>query len=293
MHYAVKVAYDGSLYHGSQRQGKEDPDSVQGAIQEALRRKNEFTTEADSVKFSSRTDSGVSAMGNIFSVQTDRDMVSLIKFLNSNLEGICCWSWGELREHQNIRWANSRWYRYHLPPRNYGKGFISDMNRAIMEFAGRHDFRRLCRSKEERNTETTVERALVQDLSGSGEMVVVDIFGPRFLWNQVRRMVSCAVKFAEGKLVLEDIREIIGDDPDEDRVKKIQSKISTMPPTGLVLMDVHFKDVEFHRVAEAAEIGMRRFEESAWKGSIRVLLHTALRGVSNTDPHGVNENGDR
>ena len=207
------------------------------------------------------------------------DIQETLKIINSNTEGICCWSWGRLREHQNIRWANSRWYRYHMPPDHYSEQYISDMNRAMMEFIGEHDFRRFCKSREEKNPVVRVERTKVQDLSGSGEMVIIDVIGPRFLWNQVRRMVGTAMKFADGMISLDDIIELLNAEEDDDRIKRIQSKIPLIPSTGLILMDVHFKDVEFERSPDAAGILARRYRERAWKGSMRVLLHTAVRGV--------------
>jgi tRNA pseudouridine38-40 synthase len=280
MRYAIKVAYDGSRFHGSQRQGLGDKGSVEGAVNGALIKFGEIDGEEEStVRFSSRTDSGVSALANVFSVESDTNAEELLKALNANLEGICCWAAGEMRANQNVRWANSRWYRYHMPPWRYENDFLTSMNSVLLSFIGTHDFRFFGRIDADKNTEIQIERSQVYDISGSGEMVIVDIVGTRFLWNQVRRMVGAAYKVASGGMDGGKVKKLLETDGSEDELKGLASRVPTMPPTGLVLMDVGFKDIDFTPHSEAAGLSARRWSEEAWASSIRVLLHTAMRGV--------------
>lgn len=280
MRYAVKIGYDGSLFHGSQRQGDDDPESVEGAVNRALTAIREIDDPKDSpVKFSSRTDSGVSALGNVFSIDTDRDPEDLLKALNANLEGVWCWALGTMREQQNPRWATNRWYRYHLPPRGYADQEISRINEAVISFMGTHDFRYLSKQEDGKNTELTIERAQAYDVSGGGDMVIIDVVGARFLWNQIRRMVGAATAYSEGDITLEDVRSLIDMNTGEAEAEKIAGRIKTAPPHGLILMDVHFKDVSFQIDEEALDMAIRGTENTAWRSTVKVLLHSALRSL--------------
>ncbi|MGA1822065.1 MAG: tRNA pseudouridine synthase A [Thermoplasmatota archaeon] len=280
MRYAVKIGYDGSLFHGSQRQGDDDPGSVEGAVNRALKTMGEIDHPREStVKFSSRTDSGVSALGNVFAIDTDRDPGVLLKALNANTDGIWCWASGEMREQQNPRWATNRWYRYHLPPKGYDVSTISRINEAVLSFMGTHDFRYMSRQDDERNTEMTIERAQAYDVSGGGDMVIIDVVGTRFLWNQIRRMVGAATAYSTGDVTLEDIRSLIDGKTEESAARNIAERITTAPPHGLILMDVHFKDVDFQIDESALEMAIRAAEETAWRSTVKVLLHSALRSL--------------
>jgi tRNA pseudouridine38-40 synthase len=278
MRLAVKVAYDGSFFHGSQRQGDEDPGSVEGAIASALRKVSPSTKwDTWPMRFSSRTDSGVSALGNVFTVDSDMDPDELLRALNANIDNIWCWGWGKPRQEQNIRWANNRWYRYHLPPGTMKPEDLPRFNNALSLFVGEHDFRNFCRLEDEKNPVTVIERAEGVDLSGSGDLIVVDIVGSRFLWQQVRRTIGAALDVVNGTLEEPDIKARLDDPKMEEGSNK--GNITTMPPTGLVLMDVRFKDIDFIVSEQALGLGLKRSSEEAWKASIKVIMNTALRSL--------------
>jgi len=280
MRYGIKVAYDGSLFHGSQRQGSEDALSVEGAILEALKRMGQHEAGGPHpIEFSSRTDAGVSSLGNVFAIETDMDPGELLKGLNANLEGIWCIAYGRMREGQNIRWANSRWYRYHLPPGEITGDRVKDLNDALSEYVGRFDFTNLCRLEEGKDPVVQIDLARAQDLSGRGDLVIIDMVGGRFLWNQVRRMVGAALAVARGDLERELLAELLKGPEASDKALKVKDRIRTMPPTGLVLMDVIFKDIDFTIHPGAVEIARKRSHNQAWEASMKVLLHTALRSL--------------
>lgn len=273
MRYAVKVAYDGTRFHGSQRQGEEYGGSVEGSLVGALKEIGQYK-EKDPwpVRFASRTDSGVSALGNVFTVESDMEPDDLLKALNSKMEAVWCWGCGRPRESQNIRWANSRWYRYHLLPGTVEKNGMEGLGNVLEGFKGEHDLSGFCRSDGEKNPVTFIDRAEAVDLSGNAQLIAVDIVGSRFLWQQVRRMVGAAVEVVNGKMSGEDLTGMI-----EGRGRKVICR--TMPPTGLVLMDVHFKDIDFQVSKEAVEQAVKLSSRSVWEASIRVILDSALRGL--------------
>ncbi|MFO8050823.1 MAG: hypothetical protein R6V01_03900 [Thermoplasmatota archaeon] len=273
MRYAVKVAYDGSLFSGLQRQGGEHRGSVEGSIIKALVEIGENEEEGPCpIRFSSRTDSGVSALGNVFTLDSDMEPDELLKAMNSKLEGIWCWGYGEPRPSQNIRWANSRWYRYHLPPGSLVEDQIDELRTVLGLFEGSHDFTTLSRLEKGKNPVTFVERTDVIDLSGNAQLVALDIVGSRFLWQQVRRMVGAAMGKVSGRLSEDDIRKLLAGEGKDISYRN-------MPPTGLVLMDVHFKDIDFRVSRKALERALRRCSTSAWQASMRVILDSALRSL--------------
>lgn len=278
MHLAVKVAYDGSLFHGSQRQGDDDPGSVEGTIARALKKVHPgMEWDPWPLRFSSRTDAGVSALGNVFSLDIEMEPDELMRALNANMDGVWCWGWGRPRPGQNIRWASSRWYRYHLPPQTVRSDGVKGLNDVLSVFKGEHDFSHLCRSEDEKNPVTFIESVNVRDLSGNGELVVVDVIGSRFLWNQVRRMVGTALDVFNGLIEIEDLQTLLDDrEGDSERLK---GRVRTLPPTGLVLMDVIFRDIDFVVSEKALETAIGRYADRSWEASMRVLLHTALRSM--------------
>jgi tRNA pseudouridine38-40 synthase len=280
MRYAVKIAYDGSMFHGSQRQGDDDRLSVEGAVGNALRDMRLATPGSWPVEFASRTDAGVSALGNVMALSTERDIGSVMSALNGNLDGIWCHSSGRMREHQNIRWAESRWYRYHLRPGELSANEAPAMKEALSLFVGEHDFVHFCRKEDGKDTTTIIERTDVHDISGSGDMYVVDIVGAHFMWQQVRRMVGASLACSSGEFGKEVIADLLKGSDATPTSLGSKNRVLTMPPTGLVLMDVRFKDIEFALEPRALTLALERGSPQAWEASMKVFLHSALRSMS-------------
>jgi tRNA pseudouridine38-40 synthase len=274
MKHALKIGYDGSRFHGSQRQSDDDPDSIEGTLVNAMRKIGSYEKGDWPVEFSSRTDAGVSALGNVVAVESEMDPVDLMKALNANMEGVWCIGSGKMREHQNIRWAASRWYRYHLKPGVLNGDQVKILDSTLAEYVGLHDFTNFCKLEEGKDPKTIIQRANALDMTGNGEMVVVDIVGERFLWNQVRRMVGAALKVAEGKMSKEVFASLLSG---EDSSKK--NVIPTMPATGLVLMDVAYKDIDFILDPGAIDLAKARSSQDSWQATVKVLLHSALRSL--------------
>ncbi len=280
MRYALKLAYDGNMFHGSQRQGDDDRLSVEGAVGWSLRDMRLVAGEKWPVEFASRTDAGVSALGNVLSLDTERDIGSVMSALNGNLDGIWCYASGKVREHQNMRWATSRWYRYHLRPDELLRKDVPLMKEVLSLYVGEHDFVHFCRKEEGKDTTTVIERTDVVDLSGSGEMYAVDIIGSRFLWQQVRRMVGGALACAGGEIEKDVIADLLRGEEARPSSLGSKNRMVTMPPTGLVLMDVHYKDIEFMIEPRALSLALERGSHQAWEASMKLFLHSALRSMA-------------
>ena len=80
--YQIIVSYDGTNFHGSQRQGQRR--TIQGELEKALTR---IGWTGESILLAGRTDTGVHASGQVaaFDHPWDHDPGKLLKAINSNL----------------------------------------------------------------------------------------------------------------------------------------------------------------------------------------------------------------
>src|SRR4030042_1677668 len=84
---ALKCAYDGSLFHGFQRQP--DKRTVEGTLVDALTRVGAIKSSREcGYRSSSRTDRGVSAMGNIISFRTGFATGHICAAINSEMDDV-------------------------------------------------------------------------------------------------------------------------------------------------------------------------------------------------------------
>jgi len=158
MVHLYKTAYLGWLFFGSQIQN--DVPSVEGEIKAAY---------GERLRLMSRTDTGVSARGNVL---VSPNKLSLGQ-LNPALNGVRLWAEAEV---ENLPKVKERHYRYYLVD--------GTDPTPLLKFNGRHDFSKFTKSKENTIRDLKVE---------TGErfgMKYVDFYSRGFLWNQVRRLVG-------------------------------------------------------------------------------------------------------
>ena len=205
----LKFAYDGTKFYGYQRQV--DLPTVEGEILKVLK-KYEISNE---IKSASRTDRGVSALGNVIKVSTDEDPDKVIGILNSNLHHI--FFRGYSMNEANPRFAKLRWYRYHLPDFGYS---IQDLRESAKIFQGEHDFRNFTKAK--KNTVLNIEEIKVEKRNG---IYIIDFRARYYLWNMIRRIVAAMSSYASGNYFDENVFE-----------KRVNFGVA--PPEPLILMDV-------------------------------------------------------
>jgi tRNA pseudouridine38-40 synthase len=226
--FALKVAYDGTRFFGFQRQ----PGRV----------------TVEGYRSSSRTDRGVSALGNVVSIRTDFESRSLCSAVNSELEHVWVYSATEVQDAFNPRAARQRWYRYYLPK--------ADQDRKLMEaisqkFVGVHDFSGYSR-RDKRNP-----------------MRTIDFRAESFLWNMVRRIVWMVNEGSSGRMPF----DMIGPTATEKPVR-----IGLSPPEYLILMDIDC-GISFD-VDPRARIGIaRRIERSIRETGMRLRFTEDLLRV--------------
>jgi tRNA pseudouridine38-40 synthase len=228
---AVKVAYDGQGFHGSARQP--GLATAEGEILLALRRAR-IVSDVDAARFqiASRTDRGVSALGNVIAFNTSLDPVAAVRALNAKLSRVWAWAALLVPPEFNPRRARGRWYRYDLSPDHD----IEKLQTVLSLFQGQHDFRNFTRDRA--RTVLRIDRATA---IRNGDSVALDFRAPSFRWNLVRRLVSAAVRVDSDAVTLGDVgRALEG---------ASRSDLGLAPPEGLTLMDVFF-DLGFQRVVD-------------------------------------------
>ena len=251
--YALTIAYDGTDFHGWQKQHPPDSEplrTVQGLIEAAV---EELVREPVHVLGASRTDSGVHAEGQVACFNSPRSFdpeilpAALTSRLPQDVQVRTAW---EVDPRFNpIGDAMSKGYRYrlaharatadtrplfdrHLTAWCSGTLDVEAMQRAAAHFVGEHDFASMTRVRH--NRETTVREVFECSVDDAGdERLNIDISGSGFLWNMVRIIAGTLVEVGEGRIDPGEINDILASG---DR----QRSGRTMPPEGLCLMWIRF-----------------------------------------------------
>lgn len=239
----LKVAYDGTNYHGWQIQP--NGETIEGVLNSCL---SELMGEEIEVIGASRTDSGVHARENIAVFDTN----SLIPpkkvayALNARLpEDIRVQESGEAESGFHPRHCDSRkTYEYRIynatfsmPVERLYSCFtyvpldVEKMQEAAQYFIGIHDFKSFCSvDTQVGNTVRNVEDAAV---AKSGNIITIRVSGRGFLYNMVRIMAGTLMEVGRGRLEPKDIISIL-------EAKERSAAGPTAPACGLTLLKYEF-----------------------------------------------------
>lgn len=261
MRYAVKFGYDGSSFEGYHRQ--KGMRTVEEAIIDAAKVSGVFEDVKTARLISaSRTDRGVSALGNVIAFDTDCKRSNIVPNLNSNMNGIWCWGIAEVPDDFNPRHAVQRWYRYHLPP-FLEKGLIE---KGAALFIGTHDFLSYTR-RAEGNTVRTIDSIIVKRRDN---FITIDLKAQRFLWNMVRRVVSALLRLERRIITLEDIRASLKGG------KKFNFGLAGAEE--LVLMDVSH-DIDFEVQEIVLDRLTKELDRSLFRATLRKTFYEDFKGA--------------
>jgi len=247
--YMLLVEYDGSLFHGWQRQL--NAPSVQEELERAL---FALLGRHIAVMGAGRTDAGVHALGQIChfrcacSIPPDRFAYALNHLLP---EGVRIQRSMEVPPVFHARyWAMGKHYRYRIHLSAFPSALerqrawqlrppldISAMERAGKAFLGTHDFRGFAASGSQ--VKSTVRTVYDIRLTRQGSDLVLDYWGNGFLYNMVRIITGTLVAVGQGKLKAEDLPGIIAAG---DR----KAAGITAPPQGLYLVRVFYPAMVTH-----------------------------------------------
>ncbi len=221
MRVALKIAYDGRDFHGHQRQPVDR--TVEGECLLALRSAR-IISDPHSAFFrsASRTDAGVSAIGNVIAFRSDLPPRAVVGAFNDRARGVWAWAMAEVPESFHPRHAKERWYRYHL----FEGLSAAAVRRAGALFVGEHDFGSF--TSEPPAGPFAIRRV---DVSRREGMTVVDVRARSFRRGMVRRIVAAMVGCARGDVTAAEIRAAL---------EGTHRDFGSVPPEPLFLMDVDY-----------------------------------------------------
>jgi tRNA pseudouridine38-40 synthase len=241
----LTIAYDGSDFHGWQRQP--GLRTVQGVLEDLVRR---VCGQRVNLVGASRTDAGVHAYGQVAHVDYDGPIppASLCKALNHRLpvdlavmavEPVAArfhattGAIGKVYQYR-VYAAEARpaalgrlrtaWHVWHRLERER-------LRAAAARLVGTHDFAGFATQGSPR--ETTVRTVWAVTVRAVEREIVIDVSGDGFLYNQVRNMVGTLIEIGRGRW-----------EPDRiDRVLASRDRADagpTAPPQGLTLRAIRY-----------------------------------------------------
>ena len=244
----MKIAYDGSAFHGQARQP--GLRTVEGEVIHTLTTIRAIRDPRSArLQSASRTDRGVSALGNVVAFDTTHAPHAAVRAFNARARDVWAWAAAGVPEDFSARRARERWYRYRLP----GEHNVRALDAALQVFQGGHDFRNFTRDRARTLAEIDVARALKD-----GDAVALDFKAPSFRWNLVRRLVAASLRVESGDASIADLRRAL--------TEPVRVDLGLAPPEPLVLMDVAY-DLELEPVLDPTTTArLRRILEDRTRG---------------------------
>ena len=243
MRYFLKLAYDGSLYHGWQRQP--NASSVQQAIEEAL---SVIFQKNIEIVGAGRTDTGVHALEMYAHFDFD-EIEDKGKFLTSlnRLVGhsISIYDLIPVNDDAHARFdALSRSYSYFISLRKnpfaylyshrlYVLPDIELMNEAAALLLSISDFTSFAKLHSDSKTNICEVSEAYWELDYKKDVLMFSITANRFLRNMVRAVVGTLLEVGTGKMNLKGFADVINS---KDRCAAGMS----MPAKGLFLTNVRY-----------------------------------------------------
>jgi tRNA pseudouridine38-40 synthase len=235
------IEYDGSQYHGMQRQ--DNAPTVQAELEKQIHR---LTGETISILAAGRTDAGVHALGQVIAFNTassippDRWSLALNSFLPEDIRVLSSRLVSPVFHPQFH--AASKCYAYRLYRQQTGAVFyrryalctaeplnIGLMRQACQSIQGRHNFQSFCASGSGAKTfERAVSACRLQEM---GALWQLEIEADGFLYNMVRIIMGTLLEVGRERIPAEAMKTII-----QSRNRSLAGP--TAPGHGLYLVRV-------------------------------------------------------
>ncbi len=258
---ALKIAYDGTVFQGYARQPALH--TVEAEVLRSLVRAGVIRDSKEArFQSASRTDRGVSALGNVVAFDSSFPSSALPRAFNAKARGVWAWGVADVPAEFNARSARERWYRYRLQ----GAHDEGVLRTTLSLFLGEHDFRSFTRDRTR-----TVARIDVAAVVREDDIIHLEFRAPSFRWNLVRRLVAAALAVESEGASREDIESALHNRSNVD--------FGLAPPEPLTLVDVLY-GFPFRRVSDPTTVDrIRRLlaERTASLQFAEVLLG-AFRG---------------
>jgi tRNA pseudouridine38-40 synthase len=256
MNIACGIEYDGTDYHGFQRQPRSHGPTVQGTLEAAISR---ISGTAATVHGAGRTDAGVHASGQVIHFHTQSHLTPEVwqRALNAVLPATVAVRWArEVPDSFHARYsALSRSYRYTIwndsapSPLHARYSYhcskaldVDLMQRACQYLPGRKDFGAFGHSPEDHNPARPGPHHCIRTLmvarcerQETRALIYCDFTADAFLTGMVRRMVGTLLLVGQGRLCLEEFAHIV------QRAEKTHPG-SAAPSHGLCLVRVEYPE---------------------------------------------------
>ena len=238
------IEYDGKDFDGWQKQPNKL--NIQGEIERAIQ---EITGEEVELIASGRTDAGVHALGQVANFKTNSS-IPLEKIpiaLNTKLKrSIRILDAKEVEERFHSRYnCKKKTYQYIINNSKNGTAIyrnleyhfpqpldVEKMNQAIQYFIGEHDFKGFKASGT--SSKSSIRTIYEASVKKENEKIIIKLTGNGFLYNMVRIIAGTLIEVGIGKILPEEIPEII---ISKDRTRAGK----TLPPNGLYLVKVEYQ----------------------------------------------------
>jgi tRNA pseudouridine38-40 synthase len=254
MKLACSIEYDGTDYHGFQRQAEDQGPTIQGTLEAAIER---IAGEMSVVYGAGRTDAGVHASGQVIHFRTNSTLTPQVwmRALNAVLPGSVAVRWSkEVPGNFHARYsALSRSYRYTIwngaarsplqarysyhSPRDLA---VDLMEEACQLLLGRKDFGAFGRSPDETNPlkpgpHSCIRTMLVASCKRQDALIYYDFTADAFLTGMVRNIVGTLLHVGQKRLNMDEFAAIV-------RQAKKTHPGSAAPPHGLCLVRVEYPE---------------------------------------------------
>ena len=243
--YKLTIQYVGTRYDGWQRQGNTD-NTIQGKLETLLSRLFGFPVE---IIGSGRTDAGAHAFGQVanFHVPVDLPTQEILEYMNQYLpKDIAVSQVEKVDERFHSRFnVKKKTYQYRIwnsyISNVFEKNFVYEvtdvldidrMKEAALYLIGEHDFKAFCSNKRmKKSTIRTIYEINIEELEPE---IRITITGNGFLYNMVRIIVGTLLEIGMGEKKPSDVPAMLAG---KDR----RTTGYTVPPSGLMLMEVEYK----------------------------------------------------
>ena len=239
MRYLIKFSYDGTLFHGFQRQ--KDVKNVQGLLENDL---SNYFNEEIVIKGSGRTDAGVHAKCqcahfDINKLINNKDIKNINKLLNKE---IVINKYMLVNDNFHARHdVKKKTYIYKINVGKYKSNYegyyyqikynldIKKMREASKVFIGVHDYRNFVSGYRD-NYESVIYDIKIRKF---GNILTFKFVGAGFYRYMVRHLVGAILDVGKGKADINTIRGMIDN-------KEFTKKLSVVPACGLYLIDIKY-----------------------------------------------------
>jgi tRNA pseudouridine38-40 synthase len=241
--YQIILAYDGTEFTGSQRQGRGR--TVQGELEKALRT---IGWQGKSILLAGRTDSGTHASGQVaaFDLEWGHGLTDLLKALNANLPADIA--------ARDVKLATAKFHpRFDASHRRYCyRLFCQEVRDPLREryawrvwppvadlvplaaiWPGRHDFAAF--GTPPRPGGSTVRRVISARWQAHEDEWSFEIKADAFLYRMVRRLVQVQVAVGQGRLKAQALVDALAE--------QTPLPAGLAPACGLTLVEVGYDDL--------------------------------------------------